>query len=320
MDIFELAVHPDWVSRLHLDSDTGLIQHENVGSKGSFELTEGKLLIRWKDFPSESFSKVGPYFIHDTILSGKSDRTKASIPNLERLAIGAIGAHRVPLAGVLAFVPESNHQVELRLLSSDIPTFQQVFIRREYESDSLPLEARTIVDLGANIGLSTVFFGLRYPQATIVAVEPNPENFRLLERNTARLGDRVIRLNEAIWWEDGSISLKTEDDQGRPLGGWGTQTVAADPASSQVIPCRSMTSLLRSQRISEIDILKVDIEGAEEELFSKESEQWVHMVKMLFIETHDRFKPGSEATVREALSGRFREANRCGENLVFCID
>jgi hypothetical protein len=77
-----------------------------------------------------------------------------------------------------------------------------------------------------------------------------------------------------------------------------------------------MRSLLGRSGFPRIDVLKVDIEGAELELFTGPTD-WLASVDCVVVETHDRFRPGSDAAVREALAADFVELPRSGENLVF---
>ena len=243
--------------------------------------------------------------------------------------IGAIGAGRplpdlaihlpqsVALSRLRMHVPEANGEVELRLHTSDVLTFWQVFINLEYDSPNLPPSARTIVDLGANIGLATQYFAARYPSAHIVAVEPDADNFALLMRNTAPLGTRVHRHHGAAWIHDGQISLRTEDEAQRPLGAWGTQVTATPRPGESRVPCYRLATLLDLAGFETVDILKVDIEGAELEVFTDGVQDCLDRIGLVIVETHDRFRPGSEAAVRNALGPQFRELPQKGENLFF---
>jgi hypothetical protein len=78
-----------------------------------------------------------------------------------------------------------------------------------------------------------------------------------------------------------------------------------------------MSTLLNEAQFDTVDILKIDIEGAELEIFSQAAEQWLPKVPLIIVETHDRFRPGSELAVRKALALMFWELPRCGENLFF---
>ena len=75
------------------------------------------------------------------------------------------------------------HPVWIRPDSTDVMTLREIFIARDYDFP-VHREIRTIIDAGANIGLSSVFFAHKYPRARVVAIEPEAENFALLQRNT----------------------------------------------------------------------------------------------------------------------------------------
>ncbi len=313
----EIAVHPHWVSRLKIFPSSSRIEHEENKSLGSYETVDNKILVKWDNYPAESFSKVGIYFIHDSILDGTCSVRVASAPVLSNFAAAKIGDSFVALKSVTAVVPGHDYEVSLRLLTSDVPTFRQVFLDREYESSNLPASANCILDLGANVGFASVFFGLKYPAARILALEPDQSNYEMLKQNVKRLGDRVVAKNLAVWFEDGVLGLASRDKDERPLGAWGIRVVDPDLNTLETVTCRSLPSLFRELGIDEVDILKVDIEGAELELFSSDVSSWLPMVKLLIIETHERFRPGSDLAVRRAVAGLLEELPSVGENLFF---
>jgi FkbM family methyltransferase len=210
-----------------------------------------------------------------------------------------------------------DHVVALRPGTSDLYVLQQVFRDSEYASADLPASARTIVDLGANIGLAALFFALRYPEARILAVEPDAGNFALLTANIATVADRVTPLLAAAWPSDGHINLHSEDADGTPLGAWGIQVSERLTGADGSVPCYNVGTLLDQAGFDRVDILKVDIEGAELEVFARESAGWLPRVDLITIETHDRFRPGSDAAVRDALAPLFEELPPRGENLFF---
>jgi len=313
----EIAVHPHWVSRLKMFPSSSRIEHEEHKSLGSYEKVDNKLLVKWDNYPPESFSKVGIYFIHDSILDGTCSVHIASVPVLSKLAAAKIVDSFGAFKSIKAVVPGHDYEVSLRLLTSDVPTFQQTFLDRDYESSNLPASANCILDLGANIGLASVFFGLKYPAARILALEPDQSNYEMLKQNVKRLGDRVVAKNLAVWFEDGVLGLASIDKDERPLGAWGIRVVDPDLNAVETVTCRSLPSLFREFGIDEVDILKVDIEGAELELFSSDASSWLPMVKLLIIETHERFRPGSDLAVRRAVAGLLEELPSVGENLFF---
>lgn len=207
--------------------------------------------------------------------------------------------------------------LSLRIDDSDIRVFKQIFVDNEYDSLNLPETAKTIIDLGANIGLSALFFIKKFPTSRIVAVEPDAVNFSIMEKNLEKFSKSVSFLQAAIWPTDGEVSLVEEDDDHASLGAWGYRTEASNGNSGLSVKAVTIPTIMKQYDMDFVDILKVDIEGAEYELFEKNYEDWIDKVGLIIIETHDRFKPNSEAMVRKALSGRFDELPMKGENLFF---
>lgn len=207
--------------------------------------------------------------------------------------------------------------LSLRIDDSDIRVFKQIFVDNEYDSLNLPETAKTIIDLGANIGLSALFFIKKFPTSRIVAVEPDAVNFSIMEKNLEKFSKSISFLQAAIWPTDGEVSLVEEDDDHTSLGAWGYRTEASNGKSALSVKALSIPTIMKQYDMDFVDILKVDIEGAEYELFEKNYEDWIDKVGLIIIETHDRFKPNSEAMVRKALNGRFDELPMKGENLFF---
>jgi FkbM family methyltransferase len=131
------------------------------------------------------------------------------------------------------------HPVLLRLPSTDIDAYEQIFVEKQYEfSPGKP--PAVIVDAGANIGLASIFFAQRFPSAKIYAIECESSNFAALEANVAPFPN-VIPIHAALWDHDGSISVV---DPG--LGKMGFMTQAApDPAGrSSPVPALTVESVM----------------------------------------------------------------------------
>jgi FkbM family methyltransferase len=184
--------------------------------------------------------------------------------------------------------------ITLRSRSSDFETFVQVLGDREYDVPQLS-EPKVIVDAGANIGLASRYFAERWPNAKIIALEPESSNFELLCRNVAGCPN-VTPLKRALWKSSGSIELF---DPGLDKWAFRANTDVAEtgetwlgtPHSVGTTPCVSVADLMREYRLPRIDLLKVDIEGAEKEVFAASAE-WIDKVEVVVVELHDRFKRG----------------------------
>ncbi|HTC09363.1 MAG TPA: FkbM family methyltransferase [Acetobacteraceae bacterium] len=303
------AIHPHWTGFLKLSNTNNEAELEGYDRKATYEIANETLTVFWEGLKPDVFLPVSRIYIHQDLL-------------IDTLCLERVGAVKIRDLYVVARkisveLPGGDYEVILRLNTSDIPTFEQVFVNREYDSLNLPKSAEAIVDLGANIGLAAVFFGLRYPNARILCVEPETDNFTALVRNTEALGDRVLNQHAAVWTKDGLVYLHTESESSSPLGAWGVQVSDRKAGSSGMTKSCKMATLFDEAGFNRVDILKIDIEGAELEVFSDCVHEWLPRVDLIIIETHDRFRPGSDEAVRKAVHPMFEELPRCGENLFF---
>ncbi|HWY53268.1 MAG TPA: FkbM family methyltransferase [Terriglobales bacterium] len=187
---------------------------------------------------------------------------------------------------------QSNHQVHLRIDTSDFCAYRDVLIFRSKSYDpGIPgFSPNTIVDAGAHIGMASILFAQRYPMARIIAVEPEPSNFAALIRNTAPY-KTITPIQAALWRQDGEVTLGPSN--AHPKGAF--QIVEN---GQQRVRAITMDTLMRETGIESIDLLKVDIEGAEVEVF--ESCPWISNARVIAIELHDRVRPGCSSVVTSA--------------------
>jgi FkbM family methyltransferase len=172
---------------------------------------------------------------------------------------------------------------------SDVRTFRRVLTDRGYQFPLAP-DPRWIVDAGANIGLATLWFADSYPGATIVAIEPDEENVALLRHNVRGL-DNVVVVEGALTSNVGTAQLI---DPGE--GPWGFRVEPGDEPRADgrfvgTVEALTVESLIERFGIDRIDLLKVDIEGSEREVF-EECAGWITRVDTIAIELHDRFRVG----------------------------
>lgn len=209
-------------------------------------------------------------------------------------------------------VPGLPQPIHLRFISSDVMVLRQVFLSEEY-AWNLPAAPKVIVDGGSNVGITAVFFANRYPEAKIIAIEPEARNFELLRRNVAAY-PLIIPVCGALWHENGSVDVV---DPGE--GNWGYRTeegtVAQGKALRGAVRAFTMDCLMAEYGLERIDLLKIDIEGAEKELFSH-ANGWLSKVETILMELHDQFKAGCTRTVYRATEG-FKCEGRKGEVVMF---
>jgi FkbM family methyltransferase len=198
--------------------------------------------------------------------------------------------------GVATLTPAgARHPVTVRLGTSDISTYREVFLQHAYALE-LRTPPRVVVDAGANIGLTSVYFALRYPDARILAIEPEASNETLLAANAAPY-PTITAVRGALWNADLPIDVV---DPG--LGKWGFRTRAANGHSGAQVPGMTIDTLMRTHGVDYIDVLKVDIEGAEREVFADPS-AWIDRVGVIIVELHDRFRTGCSRAFYRATGG-----------------
>lgn len=180
--------------------------------------------------------------------------------------------------------PPFPNDILLRKDTTDLETFDEIFVAEIYASVCKLQKCDYIVDLGANIGLASLMFVMRYPKARIFALEPAEENFSLLQHNlsTGLKSGRIQAEQAAIW--NSSTVLKIEHmTEGRFSG-----TRVADhskDAAADSVRAYAMPTLLERAGFPHIDLLKVDIEGAEVALLEGDT-SWLEKVNLLAIEFH----------------------------------
>jgi FkbM family methyltransferase len=144
---------------------------------------------------------------------------------------------------------------------SQLHVLREVFISEEYRVDDLPPPA-TILDLGSNMGASLIYFRLRYPEARIVGVEADPFLFPTLERNIAQFpGIELANVGVAAATGEATFFRNAQS--------WASSLKPLWEATAQItVPTRSLEDLLADFHIPELDLLKIDVEGAEWDVLS----------------------------------------------------
>lgn len=181
-------------------------------------------------------------------------------------------------------------EVILRRGTSDLEVFFYTYFHRfhlppralDLHSDA----ALTIVDLGANIGLTMAHFASLFPRARILGVELSRENMLLCESNVSRYDGRCRVFEGAVWSENGLVEYDPsgycEDAYvARPLG-------SPDASGSIAVQAMTIDSLLHQNGVTVVDFLKIDVEGAERVLFRGASE-WPRRIRGLKVEVHGTY-------------------------------
>jgi FkbM family methyltransferase len=193
-----------------------------------------------------------------------------------------------------------NSPVYLRVPSSDVQAFAQIFIANEYKVD-VNRDPEFIIDAGANIGLASIYFANQFPNARILAIEPEMGNFEILAKNVETYPN-IQPVLGALWGERAEVEVI------EGAGNWGftveTQSGSQTSKGSTGRRVQGMTvdMILENYGVERISILKMDIEGAEVEVF-RDSSSWIDRVDSLIVELHERTKPGCNQSFYSATGG-----------------
>ena len=228
---------------------------------------------------------------------------------------------------------KKNKRVKLRLPSgvdifmrageSDMAAVRQVFKDSDYvipapakstarlmSSYEKIVKARRIpliIDAGANIGTASIFFRSLYPEAIIVAVEPDPDNLVVLKENSGQ-GKHFTVIEAAIGSETGHVSVV---QQGL---GWATKTVR----SEEGVKVTTINEIISTFQDCDLFLVKIDIEGFEKDLFASSTE-WLALSSAVIIELHDWMLPGQGTSLafQKAIAQYDFEVFSKGENFSY---
>lgn len=200
---------------------------------------------------------------------------------------------------------------------ADNQIFNYVILRKCYWGIADKNKISRIIDLGAHMGLSAVSFLSEYPHAELIAVEPDPDNFKVLVENTMPYNfptKRVHCYNTAVYNQETELFLTDPSS-----GSHGFQIVQEkSKETDKTIRTVTVNGLLKKHGWDYVDIVKINIEGAEKELFESNTE-WLIRTKFLIVETHDRIKNGCTKSLFKALDGYQYKMRILEQNLIFTL-
>ena len=188
--------------------------------------------------------------------------------------------------GVATFRLRGCASAVLRKGTTDFKVFDEIFIEQAYAPCVARLPANlgpvTLIDLGANIGLSVLFLTLRLAVPEIIAVEPDPDNFQMLSENLRRAG-LTARTKALRAFAGAERSFAELYDSGN--GAWGMRMGALSDTGTPVLPLSEIADAVKTDAPI---LLKCDIEGGEKQLFLHIRE-WAHLIRYIFLELHTEF-------------------------------
>ena len=205
--------------------------------------------------------------------------------------------------------------VILRRFSSDYEVFVQTFGRNELHGLFAMIgddeNIVTILDAGANIGTTAINFHLAYPQARIICIEPDKSNFAELEKNLNLNNVNAIILNKALWSENGWLYFNRQFGDRRE---WAVAVTDIPNAGESIEAC-SVNDIIEQHSLQSIDLLKIDVEGSEKEIFlSGSNVSFLDITRYIAIEVHEEIV--KQADIARRLVEKGFELSQSGEYLI----
>ncbi len=173
---------------------------------------------------------------------------------------------------------------------SDIMVYNQIFIYEEYKIvfeilDQFKLDLYKIIDAGANVGYTSIYFAGKFPKTRIIAIEPCPQNIKLINKNI-----KINNLQEIISFQSAALSSDSSkfflnSNNFRDHLDWSNTTVEDTNGEIRSI---TINEIVSNENWGHIDLLKIDIEGYEREIFNSKCDlNFLKITKVIAIEIHD---------------------------------
>lgn len=179
----------------------------------------------------------------------------------------------------------SGPSLNFRYHTSDLATIRSVFVDDSYfpAGISIPEDA-TVLDVGGHIGSFTVLAGTRARRGRVYSFEPEPENFALLRENAQRNGLDPSRCYNC------AVAGKEEEREffaaANPVRTGSHSLFETGSGKSVKVRCTTLPGLLKREGLDRIDLLKLDCEGAEWEIFTSLSDDELSRIRQIVMEVH----------------------------------
>ncbi len=168
-----------------------------------------------------------------------------------------------------------------------------------------------ILDLGANIGVASVYYREKYPKAEIVAVECEKSNFQVLEQNVEHL--RVRTIQAGIWNRQCRLKIETATEEKDAF-----QCVETGEKGQGTFEGVDIDTLINQYHMQGCIMIKMDIEGAEKNIFEHfEDAKWPDMIQTMIIEIHEWMYEGLTKDIVSKMKARGFKGRRDKDVVIF---
>lgn len=222
------------------------------------------------------------------------------------------------------------YKMRVRLFSRDLDFFESIYIGNlceqkyigEYDID-IDDSIESIIDLGANIGLFSFMQAVLHPEKKIVAFEPEEKNFELLKRNMSQFSN-VTCVKAGVWFRDASVKVYPSRVKVYPSETYSEGAFyvgECDETDPEASFGYSIESILKKYNLKNY-MVKMDVEGAEYEIFSQGKIDWLSNCVLLVMETHEWILPEThmDELIDDIMQKRNYIKRQLGENKIYRIE
>ncbi len=191
-------------------------------------------------------------------------------------------------------IQRTNQSIYLRKNSSDYNVFNQILIQEEYYPivdiiRTNNISIKNLMDIGANIGLTSFYLHDFFDSLKIICIEPDEHNFDVLNKNLSHIyNENLTTIKAALWYKQERLSSDNSFRDGKE---WSLTFSAGEESNTDNIRGITFNELIIDLNLETIDILKIDIEGAERFIFDKKLNDlsFLNRTKIIALEIHDEF-------------------------------
>lgn len=186
------------------------------------------------------------------------------------------------------------HPFYLRAIRADMQSFVNTFIDPYLEKKPYVSDTKYVIDAGANIGYTAILYANWWPQAKIISIEPDTENFELTLKNTKPYKNITV-IKGGLWNKQSNLRIEAGQEDGfvvREINGNKNKV-----ANENLTRGMSLQQLMKDFSFPQIDFLKMNIEGSEKEVFSLNYQKWLPKTRAMLIELHDGKNQGCSKAV-----------------------
>jgi FkbM family methyltransferase len=203
------------------------------------------------------------------------------------------------------------YPIYVRSGTSDLSSFKQIFIKEEFKNlKKIDRKIETIIDAGSNCGHVSIYLSKLFPNAKIIAIEPDTSNCSVIRKNIKHYKN-IKLLKGGVWHSDSNLKIFNPDTKN-----WSFRVEEVKESEGD-FKGYNLKTIMNKYNFKKIDILKMDIEGSEKNVFEKNYKYWLSKTKLGFVEVHERYARGVTKIINKRIKEYKFKTSQEGEKLFF---